>query len=376
VVQGWVEEKPVSRARFLHTADWQLGMRRHFLGTEALPRFRQARIDVIGAIARLAREQSCEFVGVCGDIFESNQIDRSTLGRTFEALAAIPCPVFLLPGNHDPLDAGSLYRAANLPDNARLLSTSDPIEVRPGLEVVGVPWRSKRPHRDLVAQALATLAPGGPLRVCLAHGIVDRLAPDRADPALIHCDDVERALEEGRIHFLALGDRHSTTQVGPRIWYSGAPEPTDYNEVEPGQVLVVELDESSCNVERHRTGRWRFLREIFALGSQEDVAAFAERLDSLPDKDRTILKLALTGTLSLRAKARLDAVLEEAVALFAALELWERKSDLVVAPDDLDVSGLGLAGFAQTTVERLATMAQSSGEARDALALLYRLARS
>jgi DNA repair exonuclease SbcCD nuclease subunit len=351
-------------------------MRRHFLGTEAQPRFRQARIDVIGTIARLAREQSCEFVGVCGDVFESNQIDRSTLGRALEALAAIPCPVFLLPGNHDPLDAGSLYRTARLPDNVRVLETSDPVEVRPGLEVVGVPWRSKRPHRDLVAEALAALSSGGPLRVCLAHGIVDRLAPDRADPALIRSEEVERALEEGRIHFLALGDRHSTTQVGPRIWYCGAPEPTDYDEVEPGQVLVVELDPDACRVERHRTGRWRFLRETLALGSQEDVAAFAERLEALPDKDRTILKLGFEGTLTLRGKAHLDEALAEAGALFAAVEMWERKTDLVVVPDDLDLSGLGLAGFAQTTVERLATMAQSSGEARDALALLYRLARS
>ncbi|MHC4931477.1 MAG: metallophosphoesterase family protein, partial [Planctomycetota bacterium] len=228
---------------------------------------------------------------------------------------------------------------------------------------------------DLVAEALASLPPGGALRVCLAHGIVDRLAPDRADPALIRCGEVERALEDGRIHFLALGDRHSTTQVAPRIWYSGAPEPTDYDEVEAGQVLVVELAPDTCQVERHRTGRWRFLREIFDLGSPEDVSAFAERLEALPDKDRTILKLGFVGTLSLRAKANLDEVLAEAADLFAAVEMWERKTDLVVAPDDLDLSGLELAGFAQTTVGRLATMAQTSGEARDALALLYRLAR-
>ena len=42
---------------------------------------------------------------------------------------------------------------------------------------------------------------------------------------------------------------------------------------------------------------------------------------------------------------------------------------------DLELSGLGLAGFARTTVDRLATMAPTSGEARDALALLFRLAR-
>ena len=34
--------------------DWQLGMRRHFLDEDALPRYMQARIDVIKSIGELA----------------------------------------------------------------------------------------------------------------------------------------------------------------------------------------------------------------------------------------------------------------------------------------------------------------------------------
>ena len=67
--------------RFLHTADWQLGMRRHFLGADALPRFQQARIDSIRILGKLAREQDCAFMVVAGDVYESNQIDRTTLAR-------------------------------------------------------------------------------------------------------------------------------------------------------------------------------------------------------------------------------------------------------------------------------------------------------
>jgi len=52
--------------RFLHTADWQLGMTRHFLDADAQARFTAARMDVIGRIGALAREQDCEFVLVCG----------------------------------------------------------------------------------------------------------------------------------------------------------------------------------------------------------------------------------------------------------------------------------------------------------------------
>ena len=87
----------MSRIRFLHTADWQLGMRRHFLTEEALPRYRQARIDAIRTIGEIAEEQRCAFIVVAGDVFESNQIDPRTLRLTLEALDAIPVPVYLLP---------------------------------------------------------------------------------------------------------------------------------------------------------------------------------------------------------------------------------------------------------------------------------------
>jgi hypothetical protein len=63
--------------------------------------------------------------------------------------------------------------------------------------------------------------------------------------------------------------------------------------------------------------------------------------------------------------------------LFAALEIWERHTDLVVLPDDLDSTELNLAGFARETLDELQDQARGEGAealtARDALVLLYRL---
>jgi len=52
--------------RFIHTADWQLGMTRHFLSEEAQARFSQARIDAIRTVGRIARETGAVFVVVSG----------------------------------------------------------------------------------------------------------------------------------------------------------------------------------------------------------------------------------------------------------------------------------------------------------------------
>ena len=40
--------------RFLHTADWQLGMTRHFLNGEAQPRYSASRREAVAALGPVA----------------------------------------------------------------------------------------------------------------------------------------------------------------------------------------------------------------------------------------------------------------------------------------------------------------------------------
>jgi len=372
--------------RFLHTADWQLGMTRRFLGAAAQARFTDDRLAAVRDALELARREGCVFAVVSGDVFETNHVDRQTVVRALDMLGAAKVPVFLLPGNHDPLDAGSVWLQRTFrerrPPNVTVLDSTLPIEAAPGVELVGAPWPTKRPLRDLVAAACRDLAPStGALRVMVGHGCVDTLSPERDDAAAISLASAETAIREGRIHYLALGDRHSLTDVGEtgRIRYAGAPEATDYDEKAPGHVLVVDLDADSCRVTPHRVGRWTFLLHEADLAGDTDVDQVEALLGALAAKDRMIVKLTLRGVLTLRQQARLDDILAHARDLLGALEEWERHTDLVVRPDDDDFSDLGLSGFAQTASERLRALAAADGAeavaARDALGLLVRLAR-
>jgi len=368
-------------------------MTRHFLSEEAQARFTQDRIDAIRRIGALARAHDAAFVVVAGDVFESNQVARQTVVRALEAMAAIPVPVLLLPGNHDPLDAASVYRAPTFgqrrPRQVSVLEEPTPIvpDAASGVEVIGVPWGNKQPLVDLVAAQLRALAPCAPgrLRIVVGHGCVDALAPDRSRPELIRCAEVDAALADGRLQYLALGDRHSTTAIGDSgaVWYSGAPVATDFDEIDPGNVLLVELAAGAPPVVTRLplvdAGGWRFLDEQAALNSRADVEAFATRLAAMPHKERAILRLRLVGSLALDAHARLEQVLDESRELFASLQIWARHTDLVVLPDADGGDALGLSGYARQAWDELDGTARGEGEdaaeARDALALLFRLAR-
>ena len=373
--------------RFIHTADWQLGMTRHFLQGEAQPRYAAARRDAVAGLRAVAAESGAEFVVVAGDVFEDNQLDPRVVSQSLEAMRAIGIPVYLLPGNHDPLDAASVFTSAlftaECPPNVTVLDRAGVYDVRPGLQIVAAPWRSKRPTTDLASAALADLPADGTLRVLVAHGAVDTLDPDPTRPSTIRLAALRDALDTGLVHYVALGDRHSRTQVGDcgRIWYSGSPEVTNYDDIEsdPGHVLVVDLDDQGrAVVDARRVGRWRFTTLRSQLDNDRDIADLDMNLDLMPDKDRTVVQLVLTGTLSVTDRAALDACLDKYSRLFAWIGLWDRHCDLAVVPDDAEFSDLGIGGFAASAVAELVATARSDDasapDAQGALALLLRLA--
>ncbi len=392
---------------FLHTADWQIGMTRRWLQPADQARFDQDRLTAIRSAGRVARDEGCAFVVVASDVFESNQLRQGTVLRALDAMGEMGVPVYLLPGNHDPLDAMSIYRQPTFlgacPDNVTVLDSEGPYEVAPGVEIVAAPWRGKHPGRDLVADALTHVGPAdGTLRVMVGHGGVDVLDPSGRNPAAIATGPLFEAVRAGQIHYVALGDRHSRTDVGGHgcVWYSGTIEVTDPREEAPGDVLVVELiAEQGAQVVPHHVGAWDFRSLARDLSSGDDVDRLLEELNATPAKEQVVVKLALRGALSVADYTRLHEALASLGATFGGLLHWDRHTDLVITPDDEQWSQLALSGYVSGAAEEIRQAmsastvegsadgedvsaafspedADDSVSARDALALLYRLSGS
>ncbi|MFF0990597.1 metallophosphoesterase family protein [Kocuria nitroreducens] len=369
--------------RFLHTSDWQLGMTRHYLEGEAQSRYTGDRVETIRRIGELARARECAFVVVAGDVFEHANLSRRDVGRALDAMGSVQLPVYLLPGNHDPLGPGSIYAQdaflGSTPDNVVLLDAVGPWPAADGVQLVAAPWRSKRPDADPVAPALEGLEPDGTLRVVVGHGMLDELDPDRTSQVTVRRAPLEDALARGAIHYVALGDRHIRWPEDDRgaIHYSGTHESTSFREPGRGHVLEVSLDGSGAQVTSHEVGQWEHLRIRRQLDGPDDVDALAAELAALTPKERIILQTVFTGTLNLSASARLEALLEQQAEVFASLNAWERHTDLAVVPDQHEFEDLHVGGYAADAVTELRERAASDGEdaptAGDALRLLYRL---
>src|SRR5581483_3382950 len=141
--------------------------------------------------------------------------------------------------------------------------------------------------------------------------------------------------------------------------------------------LVVDIDEAdsrrTVTVDVRRVGRWRFLTLRRQVDNSRDIADLDVNLDQLTDKDRTVVRLALTGSLTVTDRAALDACLDKYSRVFAWLGLRERHTDLAVIPADGEVTDLGIGGFAAAAVDELVSTAraddaESAADAQAALA--------
>lgn len=375
--------------RFLHSSDWQLGMTRAFLPAEAQARYTDDQFAAVRRLAAVAADTGCGFVVVAGDVFEVFRPSRAVVHRALDALAAFTVPVYLLPGNHDPDNPAGCWSMPELvdglPKGVHVLRDGRPHPV-PGLpaEVVGAPWPSRRPDTDLVGAVLAGLAPPlpGTVRVLVGHGQLDVRSPNPDDPALVRLEPVEAALAAGLVHYVALGDRHSTTEVAPAIRYAGAPLATAFDEVAANQALVVDVadgaERSLVTATAVPVGSWRFVVEQLDCTGDAGVAAVDAFLSGQSAKERTVVKLGLTGTLTFSQHAALQEVLARHADLLACVQCSARRSELALVADGTDFGDLQLSGFARHAADELAATAAGAGPgseaALDALLLLTRLA--
>ena len=67
--------------KFIHTADWQIGMKADFVG----PAGQKIQDELLAAGRRLvdaANNEGSKFILIAGDLFEDNAVDRTLIQKT------------------------------------------------------------------------------------------------------------------------------------------------------------------------------------------------------------------------------------------------------------------------------------------------------
>lgn len=356
--------------RFLHTADWQLGLKLAFIEGDRGALARGERFEAVRRLATLAKERDVMAVLVAGDVFDDNAVGRDTLQRARDVLALFkPIPVLLLPGNHDAAGPDSVLRRLDAGPHVYPLLDRAPWDGVAGMRVYPCPLQ-RRHERDDPTRHLPPRAPEEAIRVAMAHG------------GLLDFDEAEtvnridwRAILDKGFDYLALGDWHGTLAWGPRVWYSGTPEATRFKEKRPGHALLVEIDGPGATprVEEVTVARTQWIERRESLDDTTSLATLASWFESLDNKSMTLVNLSLAGLISMADRARLEEMLETYRDSLMLLRVDDRELHDRPSAEDLDrLGGEGHLGRAIAHLRTPGGTPDATREAEDALRLLYR----
>lgn len=369
--------------RFLHTADWQMGMQAVGL-RDAAEAVRQARLAAAARVVDAARVRDVECIVIAGDLFEDNGVEPLLVQRVADILQRAPCPVFVLPGNHDPLVAGTVYdrEVWRRSTNVTIWRSAEPVALRPGVTFYPCPYLHRRVQEEATAWIPAREPGDQAIRVSVAHGalrgIVDA-EDESAGPV-----DLDAAIRHD-LDYLALGHWHSTfVHPETRVAYSGTHESTRFGERDSGNVLVVEIPGPGepPRIEAVRTGGLTWRQEERGIASAAEFAALLRAFDA-EDAERaknTVLELRLTGVVAAAVVARVG---EDLAPLLAARYLYARlvTDDLLMEPTEAELLTIAPAGPVRAACEHLLREAGEAADehrraiARHALSELFALSR-
>ncbi len=273
-------------------------------------------------------------------------------------------PVFLLPGNHDPLQANSVWSADHafrraLPPWVHVVDR-DNYEFPLSEEAVlyAEPCRSQAGSDDLASRLPLRSPEDQRIRIGLAHGQTFDIAGHQTNFPI-----ASDAAQQRGLNYFAIGDTHGFRELPPKATptvYPGAPEATKFGELDAGFVAVVFFPRHGRPpiVQRHKVGLWRWRDERIA--SLADLELL--RAEDLGD---CVVRLTLSMDVSLAEFERIEKILDDLKGNEAthgrAGVLQVHRGDLRLNTDVSDDLESSLPEVLKSVVQRLQARARFRG---------------
>jgi len=376
------EEREVA-LKILHTADWHLGRGFPSFAEADETKLTRARLDAVERVLGLAESFAVHAVLCAGDLFDDPapaEMWWRGLLRLFERRAWRDRPVFLLPGNHDPLQPESVWWETHpfrraLPAWVHVIDR-DNYEFPLSEEAVlyAAPCRSQAGADDLSSRLPRREPHDARIRIGMVHGQTFEMERHQTNFPIA----LDAAQQRG-LNYLAVGDTHAHRVLPPNTSptvYPGAPEATTFGEKDTGFVAVVFFPRLGRppSIQKHPVARWRWRDQ--RCSSLEELEAL--RREDLGD---CVLKLTLAMEVTVADLDRVEAILVELAGNEAA---HGKAGVLLVDRTGLELNTRDTGGFEPDLPEVLRSVAArlqvlgsppEGAVARRALYHLYRTVR-
>lgn len=240
---------PRQALKILHTADVHLDLD-GYVTDPHLGRYRQILHQAFSTVIDLAIQENVDLLVIAGDLFDSNRPNGDAVDFAVQELRRAARPIVMIPGNHDCLNAQSIYHQIKLPEACtNLLLISHPEGERHQLSEYNlVLWGRGMVEHEPSYHPLGGIPPrlGDAWHVALGHGFFmeDDVPSYRSSPIYA------REIRASHWDYIALGHCHAfqdVSQGSVTAYFSGAPSFYPGAQGADGHVALVQLNPASAS---------------------------------------------------------------------------------------------------------------------------------
>lgn len=303
--------------RLLLFADLHLDTPFTWAAGDVARRRRQTLRDALARTVTLAGEVGADVLVSAGDLYEHERYAADTGAFLRQRFTEAPCPVLLVPGNHDWYGRESLYATVDWPDHVHVVTAErlEPTPLAGDATVWGVAHTAPAGAGDPFADVRAD---GQGPHVAVVHGSERSGMAHHGEGHHPHAPFDDPAVPAAGFAHALCGHYHRPRE-GPHHTYPGNPEPLTFGEDGRRGPVVVDVDADGA-VRR----RWCDVAGTTWHDPRLDVSG-AATLDECRDRARELLA-GLEGVARLTVAGELDPAVD-------------------LRPDrDLSLEALGLRG--------------------------------
>ncbi len=278
--------------KLLQAADLHLDSAFESLSPEKAAERRKGQRELLYKLANIAEENGVQAVLLVGDVFNGVDIEHETEHDFCRAMGALPCPVIIAPGNHDPYSAYSIWETAHLPENIFVFKNAETECVEfPGVRArfwgAGFQNTFSRPLlREFEAPEKRHDMPD----VMVIHGDV---GAGESAYNLITRDD----LMKSGMDYVALGHIHARSPLkmaGETVYaYCGCTEGRGFDETGEKGALLVTISDDGISSEFIPLGGVRYEILTVDISGRNPLEAVLIAISGLSAKD--CCRVILTG---------------------------------------------------------------------------------
>ena len=291
----------MNSVKILHCADLHIGAVESPLGALALRRQAETLIT-FEKIINLAKESEIDLLLIAGDLFNSNNIEKSIVDRCFECFETIPdIKIVFAAGNHDPLNAESPFVMRALPKNVYVLDTTDNV-----IEFKDINTRVYgRSFKEVYMQGYANFSldtDNNFINLMCIHGEL------RSDLGSDYNSITSDFIKTSGMDYIALGHVHKRSEIGKignsYVSYCGCPEGQGFDELGEKGVYLGDVSKGICNLQFVPTAKRMHITENIDISDLTSSNEIADKVTEVIKEKYTnsfadnLYKIILTGQIS------------------------------------------------------------------------------